>query len=65
MIIMYSTHCPLCRVLERKLIEKNIDFDEITDEDTIIARGIKNVPMLDINGQLFTFAESIRWVDSQ
>ena len=27
-IILHSTHCPKCEVLKKKMVEKNIDFEE-------------------------------------
>ena len=30
-IILYSTHCPRCNVLEKKLKTKNISYEEIND----------------------------------
>ena len=30
-VILYSTHCPKCCVLEKKLKQKNISYDEVND----------------------------------
>ena len=65
MVIMYTTHCPMCKVLETKLRAKNIEFVEDDNEDTMAIKGIINVPMLEVGEQLLTFRESLKWVDAQ
>ena len=65
MITVYSTHCPQCLVLEKKLNEKNIKYDLITDQDLMIEKGFLSVPMLDVDGEIMTFKEAIDWVNSK
>lgn len=64
-IKFYSTHCPKCSVLEKKMKSKNISFEEINDVETMKAKGIESVPMLEINDTLMNFAEAVRWVNMQ
>ena len=64
-IILYSTGCPRCCVLENKLKEKNIDFSIVDNKETIIAAGITTVPILEIDGRKLGFKESIDWVNSK
>lgn len=54
----YSTHCPKCNVLKSKLTAKHISFNEINDVKTILAKGISAVPVLEIDGQIYGFAEA-------
>ena len=37
-IILYTTHCPKCLVLEKKLASKNIEFEETTDLESVLPK---------------------------
>ena len=63
--ILYSTHCPRCKVLEAKLKEKNIAFKEIDDPDQIASKGISSVPYLEADGALMNFKEAVDWIKSR
>lgn len=64
-IKLYTTHCPQCRVLEGKLNAANIQYEECTDQDEMINRGFKSVPMLEVNGEVMPFAAAIKWVNNR
>ena len=61
-VTLYSTHCPKCIVLEKKLKEKNIQFNIVSDEDAIIKKGFMTVPMLEVNDNIMNFQEAMRWI---
>lgn len=65
MIIFYSTHCPKCSILEKKLKQANIEYTENNDVDTMVAKGMTSAPSLEVDGKLMSFAESIEWIKSQ
>ena len=64
-IILYSTHCPQCEILEDKLQTKNIQYTEITDVSLMLNKGIKNVPVLEVNGEMMDFLRACEWVKKQ
>lgn len=64
-IILYSTGCPRCRVLETKLKEKNIDYVLKNDVDEMLEKGIQSVPALEVNGNILHFKEALQWVNKQ
>ncbi len=64
-IILYSTHCPRCTVLEKKLEAKGIKFEVETSVDDMLALGITQVPMLRVDDKLLNFAEANTWVNNQ
>ena len=37
MVILYSTNCPRCRIIEKKLQDKGIEFELFNDVDAMIA----------------------------
>lgn len=62
---MYTTHCPQCNVLARKMTQKNIQYTEIDDIKMMLELGIKTAPMLSIdNGTPMNFKEAINWINS-
>ena len=62
-IVVYSTHCPQCKVLEKKLQLAGIEFSIIDDTETMLAMGIKSAPCMQINcGPLMSFKEALAWV---
>ena len=63
-IDLYTTHCPQCTVLERKLAQKNITYTEHNDIDEMIKLGYNSVPILVIDGNEMPFGEAIQWVNS-
>lgn len=62
-IILYSTGCPKCKILKMKLEDKNIDYVENDDIETMISLGIEQVPVLSVDNKLFQFAEAVKWVN--
>lgn len=66
MITLYSTGCPRCTVLERKLEQKNIEYSKITDVDAMVAMGIRSVPMLQIDDAApMDYMTAVNWVKEQ
>lgn len=63
MITLYSTHCPKCRILERKLQEKHIVYDEVNDVQVMLEKGMTEAPMLQIDGVALNFSEAIAWLN--
>ena len=62
-VVIYTTHCPQCRVLEKKLTMANIEFEAIDNIETIRATGITQTPALQIDdGELMNFKEAVKWV---
>lgn len=64
-IILYSTGCPKCKVLKKKLDSKNIKYTENNDTTEMTKLGITQVPVLSINGELFPFVKANEWVNNQ
>lgn len=62
-IILYSTGCPKCNILKRKLADKNIEYVEKNDVDEMLSLGIEQVPVLSLNGELLTFVEANEWIN--
>ena len=65
MITLYSTGCPQCSILKKKLDEKGIEYTEITDVQQMLSLNFTIVPVLDIDGDRKNFAEAVKWVNEQ
>ena len=62
-VILYSTGCPRCQVLKKKLERKNIVYQEINDIELMKELGIVEVPVLKINGELLEFNKANDWIN--
>ena len=65
MPILYSTGCPRCKVLEKKLESNGIAYEKNNSVDEMLELGISEVPVLSVYGQLFNFSEAINWINNQ
>lgn len=65
MIILYSTNCPKCKVLETKLKQQNIDFILETDLTKMINMGYMEAPLLEINDEIYNFSQAIKWLKGE
>ena len=64
-IVLYSTGCPKCEILKKKLAEKGISYTENNSVDEMLGLGINTVPMLSVEGELKDFTESTVWLRNQ
>lgn len=63
MITLYSTHCPRCCIIEKKLKSNGIEFELCDDEDAMLEKGFKEVPKLEVDGVLMDFKEANEWIN--
>lgn len=64
-IILYTTFCPKCKVLEAKLKQKDITYKEITDMDIMTEKGFMSVPILEVNGVNLNFTQANTWINER
>lgn len=64
-ITLYTTGCPMCKVLKSKLDSNGLDYDVIDDLDKMIELGFQSAPILDVDGTIMTFQEAVKWVNEQ
>ena len=62
-IILYSTGCPKCRILETKLQSKGIYYTKNTSVDEMTKLGFTNVPMLKVGNDYLDFGDAVRWIN--
>lgn len=64
-IILYSTGCPKCKVLKKKLDSKDISYVENNDINEMQSLGITQVPVLSVDGELLPFLKANDWINNQ
>lgn len=64
MIILYSTHCPKCKVLEQMLQKKNIDYMLEENIEIMLSKGFSEAPILEINNQYLNYKEATNWINN-
>lgn len=64
-VVLYSTHCPQCRVLEMKLKQKGISYEEVNDIALMQEKGFMSAPKLEVDGTVYDFKEAVKWVGGQ
>ena len=62
--ILYSTGCPKCNVLKKKLHEKSIQYKEVTDVDTMVKMGFERVPILSVDNSIMDFSTACNWINN-
>ena len=63
-MILYSTGCPKCKVLEAKLNSKHIKFDICDSVEKMQELGFNEAPMLQFdNGDIMDFIQAVSWVN--
>lgn len=64
-ITLYSTHCPKCQVLEKKLTKAGIDFSVCDDVNFMREQGWTSAPMLEVNGEIMDFHAAVAWINQR
>ena len=64
-VTLYSTDCPKCKILEKKLLQKSIDFQVVTDRELMISLGFSTMPVLKVNDKIMNFKEAVNWVNKE
>ncbi len=62
MVVLYSTGCPKCNVLETKLRQLGVDFELVDDADVMVEKGFLSAPMLEVDGVAMDFSGALNWI---
>lgn len=62
-VVMYSTRCPRCEILEEKLKQKKIHYTVCEDQQTMLDMGFETVPMLAVNDTVYNFKEAFNMLE--
>lgn len=62
-IMLYTTGCPKCRILEQKLKEKNVNYEICDDIEKMRKIGIMSVPVLMVGEEKMPFYDAVKYVN--
>lgn len=62
-VTLYTTHCPKCEVLKKKLDEAQVDYTMCDDSDVMIEKGFLSAPILEVDGEEMQFKDAVDWVN--
>lgn len=62
MIKLYTTHCPKCQVLRKKLDMKNINYEIEDNVEKMLELNIETAPMLQVDENLMDFNTAVKWI---
>lgn len=61
-VVLYSQQCTACRLLEAKMIEKDIPFEIVNDREALIKLGFDNETVLMVGDNLMNFSQALEWI---
>lgn len=62
-IILYSTGCPKCNVLKKKLNAAGVEYTEVTDVNIMTELGIDTVPVLKVNDKMLSYMDAVKYIN--
>ena len=68
MVTLYTTGCPKCKVLKKKLELAGIEFKAVDNMDEIMKAcekaGTTSVPLLGVDNNVLTFGAAAQWINN-
>ena len=66
MVKLFTTHCPKCRMLEKKMQQMGIEYTESENLDELVRAGYSSAPMIKTDdGKYLNFKEAWNWVSKK
>lgn len=62
-VVLYSTGCPRCKVIEKKLEQKGIPYTLETNTEKLVQLGFRSAPILEVDGLLMKFADANKYLN--
>lgn len=63
-ITLYSTGCPMCTVLEKKMKAKKIAYEVCSDTTEMTKMGFNRVPVLKVGDAIFYFEDAVKYINN-
>ena len=64
-ILYHQESCPQCKMIEKLLKSKNIEYTSCMDIETMKSKGLRMTPVLEVDGKLLMGKELFSWVNSR
>ena len=63
MIVLYTTGCPVCKMLKDRLDQAGVSYEIEEDANKMIELGFKSAPMLRVDDKFLNAGEAIKWLN--
>ena len=63
-VTLFSTGCPKCKVLKKKLDDKDIEYTIDSNVEKMLEMGMMEVPVLVVDDRTLDFSNAVAWVNS-
>lgn len=64
MIKLYTNHCRKCEILTSKLKDKNVAFEVVDDEETLLSLGFDFMPVLEVDSKRLGYLDAVSYVNT-
>lgn len=62
MNILFTTGCPKCNMLKKKLKENKIPYEEDNNVEPLLKLGFRELPVLKIDDKYYDFNQAINYI---
>ncbi len=62
-LVFYTTHCPACNILEKKLKAAGLEYITVEDPNKIIELGFFSAPILTVDENPMTLRQACNWIE--
>lgn len=62
-VIYTQANCPKCKILKKKLDDKNVQYTECSDVNILVSKGVEFTPMLEVDGDIMNYSAAVKWVN--
>lgn len=63
-IVLFTTGCPKCSVLKKKMDMKRIPYTQTNDVDVAKKAGYSTAPLLIVDEVAMPFEDAVKWVNN-
>lgn len=63
-ITLFTTGCPRCSVLKKKMDMKNMVYDVTNDTNVARNAGFTTAPLLFVDDTVMDFEDAVKWVNA-
>ena len=64
-MLLFTTGCSKCKILESKLNDKHIKYDICEDKEVMKSKGFRSVPVLELDdGTILTYGKAVKYVNN-
>ena len=64
-MVLYTTGCSKCKILESTLNEKGIKYNVCEDKELMKYNGFRSVPVLELDdGTILTYGKAVKYVNN-